>query len=141
MECKVFDIPGGKLLTILAPATEAGMAKTGTAGAESGTSATVVDSDLIRDVKLLQKKYVYDLGLDGKFLGKTDHFKLELKPALGRVIACMDEPASKPEVHAPSALIRGEAANITIQNVKNSCHVQVEDPDHNVVFEKSKKEE
>ena len=136
-ECKVFDIKGGKLVTILAPVTVAGAEKKSVSGAESGASGTVVNTDLVRNVELQQPKYVYDLGKNGKYLGKIRNFRLELEPALGRVIACMDEPAEKPTLRAPSALVRGKSAEFTIGSVKNACRVRIESPDKKEVFRKN----
>ena len=136
----IYQHGSDRYITLLAQRTQPGVTAKKAAGAEGGASAlSVVGGDFKRIVELEKPMHIYDVQYN-RYLGRVKKFELTLVPAVGRVIACLENPPAVPEIYlAPAqknAVDPGEATVFTFGKIHNAAIFTVTAPDGRVVLEK-----
>lgn len=129
----VFENGTDKYICILAPrSAEQGNNE---ASSEVGIASQKSSNEFRRNIVLTKPMYIYDM-LDGnKCLGYFQEFSIELKPAVGRVLACVEEPMEAPTIKRSSRSVKpGDAISFKFKGIHNAAVFQVLNPSGETVY-------
>ncbi|OQA87213.1 MAG: Beta-galactosidase BgaA [Lentisphaerae bacterium ADurb.Bin242] len=136
-QVRVYECGKEKYLCMLGPVMEESAGRTSAAGAEGGVVAVTVGGSAGRKIRLEKSMFVYDLGRNGKFLGKTAEFEIDLAPSVGRIIVCSEKKYDKPLITVSSLSVEaGNKIILHINGFENTAVLTVRNPDGKAVLEK-----
>ena len=132
----VFENGSDRYLCLLAPRSDEKEAATATTeGAEGETAELAADNDFKRTIVLSKPMHIHDMQNGGKYLGFFREFNVELKPALGHVYACTEEPVGAPSIKASSrTAVRGEPISFKFKDIHNVAVFEVRNAANEIVY-------
>lgn len=137
LDFSVFANKNDRYVCLLGQRSTAAAGKKST-GAEAGmTVLSAQGGSFHRTITLAKPMHVYDI-LDGrKYLGRIRTIKTVLKPAEGRVFACLENPAKTPVISLTSGrtVKPGKEIRFRIKDLDKTAIVTITDAKGNVIHE------
>ena len=137
MDVSVFANNNDRYVCLLGQRDAPAAAKKST-GAEAGTTVlSAQGGSFRRTVTLAKPMHVYDVLNGHKYLGKIKQIQTVLKPAEGRIFACLEHVAKTPVISCASAktVKAGSEIRFKIRNLDKTAIVTIRDAKGNVVHE------
>ncbi|MBO7329678.1 MAG: beta-galactosidase [Lentisphaeria bacterium] len=136
----IYQHGSDRYITLLAQRSKQESVVKKAAGAEGGASAlSAVGGSFERIIELNKPMHIYDV-LKKRYLGKLKKFDVMLDPAVGRVIACVENPVEAPEIRLSEKTKKvfkpGEMVEFTMAQIHNAAIFTVTAADGRKVFEK-----